>query len=188
VEHNKNTTFCRLFGSRRESNVCVCVLCHWVYTTINEGSDLPALKCSSQWSLALFSASVGSNQTYKQSQHVCACECSSTSYASGRPQDVRSPTTMRPRGGRTFYTGFIVYFSRARKKKTPFGKGNSRVDSLLCITPAHSLCIKPNKCKQCMTHEVTFPQSSRLIAMETNTDRPAPVLLATSDSQTYPRS
>jgi hypothetical protein len=38
--------------------VCVCVLSHWVRTAIGEVPDLPSLKCSSHWSLGLYSASV----------------------------------------------------------------------------------------------------------------------------------
>jgi hypothetical protein len=36
----------------------VCVLSHWVQVAIDEGLDLPALKCSSHWSLGLYLASV----------------------------------------------------------------------------------------------------------------------------------
>jgi hypothetical protein len=38
--------------------VCVCVLSNWVHAAICEGADLPALKCSSHWSLGLYLASV----------------------------------------------------------------------------------------------------------------------------------
>ena len=43
------------------------------------------------------------------------------------------------------YGVYRLLFTSAEEKRIPFGKDNSRVDSLPCITPAHSLCIKPNK-------------------------------------------
>jgi hypothetical protein len=65
VTHRTTRRFLR--GVRRVSRcvfvcllvcACVCVLSHWVHTTIDQGSDLPALKCSSHWSLGLFPVSV----------------------------------------------------------------------------------------------------------------------------------
>jgi hypothetical protein len=47
--------------------VSVCVLSHWVHAAKGEGSDLPALKCSSHWSLGLYPAYV----------ELCVCACSS---------------------------------------------------------------------------------------------------------------
>jgi hypothetical protein len=38
--------------------VCVCILSRWVHAAIGEEADLPALKCSSHWSLGLYLASV----------------------------------------------------------------------------------------------------------------------------------
>jgi hypothetical protein len=43
-----------LHAAHHVTFVCVRVLSHWVYAAIDEGPDLPALKCSSHWSLGLY--------------------------------------------------------------------------------------------------------------------------------------
>jgi hypothetical protein len=51
-------SFMRLCIAVGGSQVCVCVLSHWVRTVMSEGSDLLALKFSPHWSLGLYLASV----------------------------------------------------------------------------------------------------------------------------------
>jgi hypothetical protein len=57
----------------------VCVLSHWFQTTMNLRSDLPAVKCSSHWSLGLYPAAVEVRDCYRTlaPRNTRRCDCAS---------------------------------------------------------------------------------------------------------------